>query len=81
MLNVFDSCDPLHAGVFDNQVLDERLVNGNVDVFIDRRGDQKSPVFPIVRPGKSVRPPPSDKRKGLRVIIMVSTSGRLLLQL
>src|SRR5215207_549241 len=48
MLEVIDIVDTLERRVFHDQVVDESLVNGDVNVLIDCRGNQKAGLVAIV---------------------------------
>ena len=49
MLHLVDRPDPLHVGVLDDQVLDECLVQRDIDVLVDGRGDDEPAVLAVVR--------------------------------
>ena len=53
MLDLIHRVDALEAGVFDDDLSFECPVLCDVDVFIDRGGDEKSSVFRLV--GRQVR--------------------------
>ncbi len=54
MLHLVDGRDPLHARVLEDQLLDERLVQRDVDVLVDGGGDDEPVVLAIVR--RQIRP-------------------------
>ena len=48
MLQVIDRADALQLGIFHDQIIDEGLMHRDVDVFVDRRRDQKAALLAIV---------------------------------
>ena len=48
MLHVLRTRDNLHFRVLDDHLREERLMQGNVDVLVDRRGDHKTAVTAVV---------------------------------
>ena len=48
MFDFIDGGDAFQLRVFDDQFLNERLVQRDVNVLVDRCGDEKTAVFPVV---------------------------------
>ena len=46
VLQLFARGHALQPGIFDDQVVEEILMNGDIDIFVDGRGDQKFPRCP-----------------------------------
>src|SRR5579859_2426656 len=49
VLNLVDRVDSLHLGVLDDELWYKRLMERDVNVFVDRGRDDKSAVFAIIR--------------------------------
>ena len=48
MLDLVDRLHALELGIFDDQVVDEGLVQRDVDVLVDRRRDQEAAVLAVI---------------------------------
>ena len=63
-------------GVFDDQVVDEGLMHGDVDVFVDRRGDQEAAMVAIVGRQIGAAAAERDAKGTERTMIMARRSPR-----
>jgi hypothetical protein len=48
MLDIVYARHPLQPGIFDNEFLNECPVERNVNIFVDRSGDQKAGMLLII---------------------------------
>ena len=48
VLNFLHRLDPFHLGVLDDELIDDRLVQGDVNVLIDGASDDEPAVFAVI---------------------------------